>query len=85
MAERKDYQYSSCSAIVGTLTNAQKAQKALAAAAIPARVGKLEASSSHRGCVWSINFSCNQMRNVKSVLASSGINVRAWEGGDDIF
>ena len=49
MAERKDYQYSSCSAIMGTLTNAQKAQKALAAAAIPARVGKLEASSSHRG------------------------------------
>ena len=84
MTERKNFQYKGCSAIMGTLTNAQKAQKALSAAAIPTSVGKLESSSSNRGCVWSVNFSCNQMRNVRSVLASAGINVKSWEGGDDI-
>ena len=84
MADRKNYQYKGCSAVMGTLTNAQRAQKVLSSAAIPTSVGKLESSSTHRGCVWSVNFSCNQMQNVKSVLSSAGINVRSWEDDNDI-
>lgn len=85
MTDRKSVQYKSCSAVMGTLTNAQKAQKALSQAAIPTSVTKSETSKSHRGCVWSVNFSCNQAENVRTVLSSAGINVRSWGGDDDIF
>lgn len=85
MTDRKTGAYQGCSAIMGTLTNAQKAQKALSLAAIPSSVTKMEGSTTHRGCVWSVSFTCNQAKNVKTVLSSAGINVRAWEGDNDIF
>ncbi len=84
MTDRNIYQHKSCSAVMGTLTMAQKAQKALARAAIPASVGKIHSSESHRGCAWSVGFSCNQLQNVQSVLASAGINVKSWEEKYDI-
>ncbi|MBO5204116.1 MAG: hypothetical protein J6B72_05855 [Clostridia bacterium] len=85
MTDRNRSQYKSCAAVMGTLTNAQKAQRALSAAAIPTSVTKSGSSSSHRGCVWSVNFSCNQMENVRSVLSSAGINVKSWEADNDVF
>lgn len=69
-----------CFAVMGTLTNAQKAQRVLSTAAIPSSLTKNEASSSHKGCVWSVTFSCNQLGNVKSVLYSAGIHVKEWGG-----
>lgn len=84
MTERRSSSYRECLAVMGTLTAAQKAQKALAAAAIPASVGKSEGRVANRGCVWTVNFSCNQKQNVVSVLSNAGINVRAWEGPNDI-
>lgn len=68
----------SCYAVMGSLTNAQKAQKALAAAAIPTSVNKIISSDTHKGCIWSIQFSCNQLPNVQSVLSAARISVRAW-------
>ena len=85
MTERTRYEYKDCSAVLGTLTSAQKAQRVLSAAAIPTSISKSESSSLHRGCVWSISFSCNQKENVKSVLTSSGIKVKAWSDDDDVF
>lgn len=85
MTDKNKYNYKGCSAIMGTLTNAQKAQKALSAAAIPTSLGKDEALSSNRGCIWSVNFSCNQLENVRAVLLASGISVKKWGRGDDIL
>ena len=85
MTDRRSYKGTSCTAVMGTLTNAQKAQKVLSSAAIPSSVTKSETSSSHRGCVWGINFSCNQLENIKAVLSSAGINVKSWSAGNDIF
>ncbi len=85
MADRNKYLYHTCYAVMGNLTSAQKAQKVLAAAAIPSSVGKIGGGSMHKGCAWSVNFSCNQMQNVRTVLASAGINVRAWEDANDIL
>ena len=85
MTDKRKYQYKDCSAIMGTLTNAQKAQQALISAAIPAGVTKSEPSATGRGCIWSVNFSCNQAENVKTVLASSGIKVKSWSIDNDIF
>ena len=67
-----------CSAAIGSVTQAQKAQAALAAAAIPSTVMKWEASSRLRGCVYGVSFSCQQERNVKAVLASARISVKQW-------
>ena len=66
-----------CSAAIGSPTQAMKAQKALAEAAIPSTVIKSE-SSSRRGCIYGLAFSCEQERNVRFVLDSAGIRVKEW-------
>ena len=68
-----------CAAAIGSITAAQKAQAALAAAAIPASVAKWEDSSRRRGCVYGVRFSCLQRRNVERVLASARIAVKQWK------
>ena len=85
MTDRRSFQSIGCSAVMGTLTNAQKAQKVLSSAAIPSSVTKSESSSSRRGCVWAINFSCNQLENVRAVFSAAGISVKSWSTDDDIF
>ncbi len=76
----KNYEkYNVCSAAVGSLTAAQKAQKVLSSAAIPSRLVKSETASSRRGCVWGVSFSCNQRQNVTSVFNGAGVKVRSWE------
>lgn len=84
MTERRSSSYRECLAVMGTLTAAQKAQKALSSAAIPTSVGKSESLTANRGCMWAVTFSCNQKQNVASVLANAGISVRAWEETNDI-
>ncbi len=79
-----NYQYKSCVAVLNSLTVAQKAQKVLSAAAIPVSVGKTNSSNAHRGCAWSISFSCNQRENVERVLSIAGIAVKSWEYKNDI-
>lgn len=73
---------SACTASLGTLTGAQRAQKILAAAAIPTRIIKLPSAIAHRGCVWGIEFSRNQRVNVEHILSGAGASVRGWS--DDI-
>ena len=69
-----------CFAELGSVTYAMKAQKALAVAAIPSTVVKSESSSSRRGCVYGIRFSCLQESNVRTVLANARIPVKSWQG-----
>ena len=76
MLERNKYQ--SSSVVLGTLTNAQKAQRVLSAAAIPSKIVKQTPSNIHRGCVWGVEFSYAQKQNVATVLANAGIVVRSW-------
>ena len=77
MTDKKRYEYRSCYAVMGTLTGAQKASRALANAAIPSSIIKID-SAGARGCIWGVSFSCNQKENVKSVLLAAGINVKSW-------
>ncbi len=79
-----NYKYNTCAAVMSSLTAAQKAQKVLGAAAIPASVGKIHSGNAHRGCAWGVSFSCNQRENVERVLSVSGISVRSWETEYDI-
>ncbi len=70
-----------CSAAIGSVTQAQKAQRALAEAAIPATVVKWENSSRLLGCVYGVRFACAQANNVRTVLASARISVKQWNDG----
>ena len=69
-----------CSAELGSVTYAMKAQKALAAAAIPSTVIKSESPSSRRGCTYGLRFSCQQENNVRLVLEAARIPVKRWNG-----
>lgn len=65
-------------AVLGSVTQAMKAQAVLAAAAIPSTVVKWEASSRLRGCVYGVRFAAPQMNNVKALLLSARIAVKEW-------
>ena len=69
-----------CKAAIGGLTLAMRAQKALAAAAIPTAVIKYDDDArSKKGCIYGLTFSCGQRINVETVLAGEGIKVREWK------
>ena len=66
-----------CSAELGSVTEAMKAERVLAAAAIPSEIIKIEGGR-RRGCIFGIGFSCVQANNVRAVLSSSRIIPRGW-------
>ena len=66
-----------CSAELGSVTEAMKAQRVLAAAAIPSEIIKNEGGR-RRGCVFGIGFSCAQANNVRTVLSSARITPKSW-------
>ena len=71
-----------CTAVIGSMTTAQKAQKALATAAIRANVVKLDSSVTKRGCAYGVEYDCIQEANVKAVLNAFGICIsRIVRGG----
>ena len=69
---------SGCAVAIGSVTQAMKAQKILANAAIPSSVIKYEASSGIKGCIYGLSFSCAQARNARTVLDGAGVRARQW-------
>ena len=67
-----------CSIAVGSVTQAMKAQKILASAAIPSIVIKYDAQGASRGCVYGLSFSCLQTDNARTVLSGAGLKVKQW-------
>ena len=80
MQNKKDsrYKYTSCTAVVGSMTRAMRAQEALEASAIPCAVVKIEEGRGLRGCVYGLSYSCSQEQNVRATLEAAGISVREW-------
>lgn len=70
-----------CMAVVGSLTQAMRAQNALTAAAIFSRVEKAESSSTRHGCAYGVSYACAQEANVREVLRNAGIRIRGGTGG----
>ena len=66
-----------CSAEIGSVTQAMRAQNALSAVAIPTKLIKTQSSSRH-GCIYGISYSCSQENNVRAILANANIPVRHW-------
>lgn len=73
-----------CIAVIGSMTQAMRAQKSLANAAIRADVIKADSSLTKRGCAYAVSYSCLQDDNVKSVLKNAGIRVRSYHDGESL-
>jgi hypothetical protein len=74
----KSHREKPCSAVTLSMTNALKAQKALARHAIRSNVIKISGSMSKSGCVYGIEFACSYMLQIRSILEGYGIEVREY-------
>ena len=70
-----------CIAVLGTMTNALQAQKALANAAIFSSVTKISSSQSAKGCTYGVAYPCIQDKNVRTILARTDLAVKKYLGG----
>ena len=68
----------SCTAVIGSMTGAMRAQSILAEAAIRAVVVKVSSSKSTGGCAYGVDFPCTQSGNVGMILDRAGIRVREY-------
>ena len=63
-----------CTVVIGSATNATRAESILARAAIRARVIKVS-SEQKNGCAYGIEFPCSQKRNVEEILKNARIPI----------
>ena len=70
-----------CTAVIGSMTLAMRAQSLLAEAAIRASVVKVSSSQSRNGCAYGVDFPCTQTANVRAVLSAAGVRVREYLQG----
>ena len=64
-----------CTAAIGALTLAMKAQSALAEAGISGRIVKLDPSMTRRGCAYGIEYPCEEHKAVRSAFNAAKISV----------
>lgn len=65
-----------CTAIIGSMTQAMKAQSLLADAAIRATVIKVSSGTSHNGCAYGVDLPCTQSGHARTALERGGIRIR---------
>ncbi len=75
-----------CLAVMGSMTQAMRAQKVLAGAAVRAEVVKADSAHTRRGCAYALSYPCLQENNVRTILSGAGIRVRDYyrEDADDL-
>lgn len=66
-----------CMALVGQTTLTMKAEGILRAAAIDARVVRVDPQHAKKGCSYALSFPCEQEQNLRQVCKNSGIRLRA--------
>ena len=65
----------SCTAVIGAMTKAMKAQRALSANAIRSSVVKVGKHSSAKGCIYGLELDCALSGNMRAILNEAGISV----------
>ena len=70
-----------CTAALGSLTYAIKAQRALAENGLACEIVKLDSSMTRRGCAYGVTFSCEEQRAVRSILGKEKITVTGFVNG----
>lgn len=73
---RNNSELSACECIIGSMTQAMRAQSVLASAAIRAKIVKADSSRTGRGCAYALSFPCIWENDVKRILRDAGIRVR---------
>ena len=68
-----------CIAEIGSMTQAMRAQNALAEMAIPSTIVKTNSSKSNKGCAYGLSLDCNQMENAENVFERTKVRVRRWK------
>ena len=71
-----------CVAVIGSMTQAMRAQKVLSGAAVRAEVIKVDSALTGKGCAYAVSYSCLQADHVKMILKNAGIRVRSYYDGD---
>ena len=74
-------QMDGCYCMLGSMTQALRAQKLLANAAIRTNVVKNSEGGGHRGCAYALSYPCSQEKNVQTLLQKEGIHVKQANGG----
>ncbi|MBE6693252.1 MAG: DUF3343 domain-containing protein [Ruminococcaceae bacterium] len=69
-----------CTAVIGSMTNAMKAQNILASSAVFATVIKVSSIDTDSGCAYGVTFHCSQKSTVRTVLSGANIKVRKFLG-----
>ncbi len=69
-----------CTAVIGSMTMAMKAQSVLSEAAIRAGIAKISSNATHNGCAYGVDFPCTQSANVRMILSRAGIRVKQYIG-----
>ena len=67
-----------CTAVIGSMTQAMKAQSLLADAAIRGGITKISSAGTHNGCAYGVEFPCTQSANARTVLERGGVRVREY-------
>ena len=67
-----------CTAVVGSMTQAMRAQTVLSEAAIRTTLTKISSAKTHNGCAYGVDFPCTQSGNVGMILERAGIRVREY-------
>ena len=67
-----------CSAVIGSMTSAMTAQRALGKNALRAKVVKVGIGSKSKGCIYGVEFDCAAYASVRSALASAGVDVKEY-------
>ena len=80
-AHPSDIERGTCTAVLGSMTQAMRAQSILAEAAIRSVVVKVSSAGSTGGCAYGVDFPCTQMSNAKTVLNGAGMRVREYLHG----
>lgn len=70
-----------CTAVIGSMTQAMKAQSVLSEAAIRTTLTKISSSKTHNGCAYGVDFPCTQSGNVRVILTNAGVRVREYLQG----
>ena len=67
-----------CTAVVGSMTQAMRAQTVLSEAAIRTTLTKISSAKTHNGCAYGVDFPCTQSGNARMILDQAGIRVREY-------
>ena len=81
MRQYKSYENGTTVAVIGSMTAALGAQRALALAAVHAQVVKQDAgggATKSSGCTYGISFPSSQKSNVSAILSHANIRVRGY-------